>query len=148
MSAHPSSSTIKLLISTDNHLGFLESDPVRANDSFNTFEEILQLAIENQVDALLLGGDLFHMNKPSHKTIYKTAQLLRKYCYGQGNVKIKIVSEMKGAFAGYSIYTNDLVLVRRLRRCLDRKAQIIMIAISTLAYPYSRYMEIMTIPQA
>ena len=48
--------------STDNHLGFLEKDPVRANDSFAAFEEILKLAKDSQVDFIVLGGDLFHEN--------------------------------------------------------------------------------------
>jgi len=36
--------TFKILVATDIHLGFLEKDPVRGNDSFITFEEILQCA--------------------------------------------------------------------------------------------------------
>jgi double-strand break repair protein MRE11 len=38
---------------------------VRKHDSFVAFEEILRYAHERKVDALLLGGDLFHENKPS-----------------------------------------------------------------------------------
>ena len=36
--------TIRIMVSTDNHLGFLEKDPVRGNDSFAAFEEVLSLA--------------------------------------------------------------------------------------------------------
>ena len=36
-----SESVLKILIATDNHLGFMEKDPVRCNDSFAAFEEIL-----------------------------------------------------------------------------------------------------------
>ena len=39
----------KILITSDNHLGFEENDPIRKDDSFNTFEEILQLALEENV---------------------------------------------------------------------------------------------------
>ncbi|KAJ3302181.1 meiotic recombination, partial [Gonapodya sp. JEL0774] len=42
-----SSNVISILIATDNHLGYLEKDPVRSNDSFRAFEEVLQLAKEN-----------------------------------------------------------------------------------------------------
>lgn len=49
----------------DNHLGIYEEDEVRKHDSFTTFEEILVYAQNYKVDALLLGGDLFHDNKPS-----------------------------------------------------------------------------------
>lgn len=41
--------TMRILIATDNHLGYLEKDPVRGNDSFITFEEILQQAKKLQV---------------------------------------------------------------------------------------------------
>jgi len=42
---------------------------VRKDDSFTTFEEVLQMAVEHEADFLLLGGDLFHDNKPSHTTV-------------------------------------------------------------------------------
>lgn len=77
-------SVIKILISTDNHLGYLEKDPVRGNDSFRVFEEVLQLAKSNQVDMLLLAGDLFHDNKPSRATVIKTMRLLRNACLAPG----------------------------------------------------------------
>lgn len=79
------SSSIKILISTDNHLGYLEKDPIRGDDSFRVFEEVLQLAKANQVDMLLLGGDLFHHNKPSSYTLVKTMELLRNACLSQGD---------------------------------------------------------------
>jgi double-strand break repair protein MRE11 len=49
-----------------------EKDEDRKQDSFRSFEEILQLAVENDVDMLLLGGDLFHDNKPSRSTVIRT----------------------------------------------------------------------------
>ena len=52
--------TLRILIATDNHVGYLESDPIRGDDSFTTFEEILKLAKREAVDMVLLGGDLFH----------------------------------------------------------------------------------------
>ena len=71
----PSSSTedeslMKILLSTDNHLGYLERDPIRGNDSFAAFEEVLSLARLHKVDLVLLSGDLFHDNKPSRKTLH------------------------------------------------------------------------------
>lgn len=41
--------TIKILLATDNHIGYLERDPVRGQDAINTFEEILQLAVKHEV---------------------------------------------------------------------------------------------------
>jgi double-strand break repair protein MRE11 len=46
--------TFKILLATDNHLGYLEKDPVRGADSFRAFEEILQLAVAEKVGAVLL----------------------------------------------------------------------------------------------
>ena len=56
---------LRVLIATDNHLGVYEDDEIRKHDSFEAFEEILMHAHRLKVDALLLGGDLFHENKPS-----------------------------------------------------------------------------------
>lgn len=41
--------TFKILIATDIHLGYLEKDPVRGNDTFVTFNEILDHAQKNEV---------------------------------------------------------------------------------------------------
>lgn len=74
---------MRILITSDNHLGFKETDPLRFDDSFNTFEEILKIAQEKDVDFVLQGGDLFHENKPTRNTYNKTVQTLRKYCIGE-----------------------------------------------------------------
>eukprot|EP00002_Diphylleia_rotans_P028490 TRINITY_DN5755_c0_g1_i10.p1 TRINITY_DN5755_c0_g1~~TRINITY_DN5755_c0_g1_i10.p1 ORF type:complete len:626 (+),score=125.13 TRINITY_DN5755_c0_g1_i10:80-1957(+) len=78
--------TFRVLISTDNHLGYLEKDPIRGNDSFNTFEEILKTGLRHKVDMVLLGGDLFHDNRPSRETLHRTMELLRMYCMGKGDI--------------------------------------------------------------
>lgn len=46
--------TFKILIATDIHLGYLEKDPVRGNDTFVTFNEILDHAQKNEVSAAFL----------------------------------------------------------------------------------------------
>ncbi|KAG0044666.1 Double-strand break repair protein mre11a [Gryganskiella cystojenkinii] len=90
--------TFSIMVATDNHLGYLERDPVRGNDSFAAFEEILALAAESEVDMILLGGDLFHENKPSRKTMHVTSKLLRKYCMGDKPVSIEFLSEPSDNF--------------------------------------------------
>ena len=40
------------MLATDNHIGYLERDPIRGQDSINTFKEILQLARKNDVSVL------------------------------------------------------------------------------------------------
>ncbi|KAG0196681.1 Double-strand break repair protein mre11a [Mortierella sp. GBA30] len=85
--------TFSILVATDNHLGYLEKDPVRGDDSFHAFEEILEIAAKSEVDMILLGGDLFHDNKPSRKTMYITTKLLRKYCMGDKPVSLEFLSD-------------------------------------------------------
>jgi double-strand break repair protein MRE11 len=45
--------TIRILVATDNHIGYLERDPIRGQDSINTFKEILQLAVKHDVRTTL-----------------------------------------------------------------------------------------------
>uniref|UniRef100_A0A146WII7 Double-strand break repair protein n=1 Tax=Fundulus heteroclitus TaxID=8078 RepID=A0A146WII7_FUNHE len=85
--------TFKILISTDIHLGYLEKDAIRGNDSFNTLNEILECAKKNQVDLILLGGDLFHENKPSRRCLHSCITMLRKYCMGDSPVTFNILSD-------------------------------------------------------
>lgn len=44
--------TLRILVSTDNHVGYLESDPLRGQDSFTAFEEMLQVAVAEEVGLL------------------------------------------------------------------------------------------------
>lgn len=62
---------IRILVATDNHLGYGEKDAVRGEDSFTAFEEILELAVSEDVDMILLGGDLFHDAAPSQNAMHK-----------------------------------------------------------------------------
>lgn len=92
---------IKIMLATDNHIGYNERDPVRGQDSIRTFEEILQLAVQHQVDFILLGGDLFHENKPSRATLHQTMALLRQYTLGDKPVSIELLSDPNdGALPG------------------------------------------------
>jgi double-strand break repair protein MRE11 len=86
---------MRIMVVSDTHLGFMEDDPIRGNDSFITFEEILQQARDMQVDFILHGGDLFHDNKPSRKTMHRTVELLRSYCLGERPVKINVLSDQR-----------------------------------------------------
>lgn len=105
-------STFKILIATDIHLGYLEKHPIRGtsgvqvylfdiqifslslgNDSFVTFEEILNYGKTLKADFILLGGDLFHENKPSRKSLQKCMDLLRKYCLGPEENSFQFLSD-------------------------------------------------------
>lgn len=47
---------------------------------------------------MLLGGDLFHDNKPSRETLYRTIELFRKYCFGDRAINLQILSDQKVNF--------------------------------------------------
>ncbi|KAL6844019.1 hypothetical protein ACP4OV_025692 [Aristida adscensionis] len=85
--------TLRILVATDCHLGYMEKDEIRRFDSFQAFEEICSLADQNKVDFILLGGDLFHENKPSRSTLVKTIEILRRYCLNDQPVKFQVVSD-------------------------------------------------------
>ncbi|GAB1520427.1 meiotic recombination [Rhizoctonia solani] len=84
--------TIKIMLATDNHIGYNERDPIRGQDSINTFKEILELARKHDVDFILLAGDLFHENRPSRDSLYRTMALLREYTLNDKPVQIELLS--------------------------------------------------------
>lgn len=100
-SAQSEADHIKIMLATDNHIGYMERDPVRGQDSIRTFEEILQLAVQHDVDLILLGGDLFHENKPSRATLHQTMALLRQYTLGDKPISVELLSDPNdGALPG------------------------------------------------
>ena len=102
-------STLKILLSTDNHLGYMEKDPIRRMDSFAAMEQVLQLAVALEVDMVLLSGDLFHENKPSRHTLFQTMRLLRKYCMGPQPIRLEVVNpENLQPFASSTVQANYL----------------------------------------
>ncbi|KAL4438133.1 hypothetical protein ABPG74_016912 [Tetrahymena malaccensis] len=82
--------TFKILVATDNHVGYKENDPIRGNDSFEAFEEVLKIAKNEKVDFLLLGGDLFHETNPSQQCLYKMLNLLGNHVLGDGEISYAI----------------------------------------------------------
>ncbi|XP_010443002.1 PREDICTED: double-strand break repair protein MRE11-like [Camelina sativa] len=93
MSREDFSDTLRVLVATDCHLGYMEKDEIRRHDSFKAFEEICFIAEEKQVDFLLLGGDLFHENKPSRTTLVKAIEILRRHCLNDKPVQFQVVSD-------------------------------------------------------
>jgi len=89
-----------VLVSTDNHVGYNERDAIRGDDSWRTFDEIMALAVSEDVDMVLLAGDLFHENKPSRKAMFQVMRALRENCYGAKPCELEILSDETEAFAG------------------------------------------------
>lgn len=85
--------TIRILLTTDNHVGCFENDPIRGNDGWKTFDEITQIARDQDVDMLVQGGDLFHINKPTKKSMYYVMKSLRSNCMGEKACQLELLSD-------------------------------------------------------
>ncbi|XP_035384544.1 double-strand break repair protein MRE11 isoform X3 [Electrophorus electricus] len=53
----------------------------------------MKCAKQNEVDFVLLGGDLFHDNKPSRKAMHNCMEALRKYCMGDKPILFEVLSD-------------------------------------------------------
>ncbi|KAK7977974.1 DNA repair protein [Apiospora saccharicola] len=98
--------TIRILVATDNHVGYGERDPIRKDDSWKSFDEILQLARKQDVDMVLLAGDLFHENKPSRPAMFQVMRSLRKNCLGMKPVQLQFLSDAVDVFHGAFSHVN------------------------------------------
>ncbi|KAK5165528.1 meiotic recombination [Saxophila tyrrhenica] len=98
--------TIRMLVATDNHVGYNERDAIRGDDSWRSFHEIMCLAKERDVDMVLLAGDLFHENKPSRKSMYQVMRSLRMNCYGEKPCELEMLSDASETFAGAFNHVN------------------------------------------
>ena len=98
--------TIRILAATDNHVGYEERHPIRGDDSWKAFHEIMCLAKERDVDMVLLAGDLFHENKPSRKAMYKVMQSLRMNCFGEKPCELEMMSDASEHFEGMFDHVN------------------------------------------
>ncbi|KAF2094954.1 DNA repair exonuclease, partial [Rhizodiscina lignyota] len=98
--------TIRILVSTDNHVGYNERDAIRGDDSWKTFHEIMCLAKERDVDMVLLAGDLFHENKPSRKSMYQVMRSIRMNCMGDKPCELEMLSDASENFQGAFPHAN------------------------------------------
>lgn len=103
----PDEDTLRVLIVTDTHLGYLGNDPIRGNDSFRALEEALEIGKQHKCDFVLHGGDLFEHNKPSKNTMVKTIDLLRKYTMGAKRIGFQVVSDQSKNFVSGSVNFED-----------------------------------------
>lgn len=99
---------IRILLTTDNHVGYLENDPVRGDDSWKTFQETMQLAKIHDVDMVVQGGDLFHVTRPSKKSLFHVIQTLRLNCLGDRPCELELLSDASLALrSGESLNYED-----------------------------------------
>ena len=57
------------------------------------FDEILQLGRDQKVDFVLLGGDLFHDNRPTRNAEHQCMKILKKHVFGDRPVSVEFVSD-------------------------------------------------------
>lgn len=98
--------TIRILIATDSHVGYNESNAERKDDSWKTFDEVMCLAKEHDVDMVLHAGDLFHENKPSRKSMYHVMRSLRTNCLGEKPCELEMLSDASENFGGIFDHVN------------------------------------------
>ena len=106
MPALTAADTIRILVATDNHVGYNELDPVRGDDSWKSFHEIMCVAKDRDVDMVLLGGDLFHDNKPSRKALYNVMRSLRMNCFGPRPCELECLTDGSEHFDGTFGFAN------------------------------------------
>lgn len=106
MTGSSEAETIRILVSTDNHVGYNERDPIRGDDSWKSFHEIMCLAKERDVDMVLLAGDLFHENKPSRKSMYQVMRSIRMNCFGDKPCELEMLSDASENFQGAFNHVN------------------------------------------
>ncbi|QLG71157.1 hypothetical protein HG535_0B01950 [Zygotorulaspora mrakii] len=102
---YPDENTIRILITTDNHVGYNENEPITGNDSWKTFQEIMMIAKNNKVDMIIQGGDLFHVNNPTKKSLYQVMKSLRLACMGDKPCELELLSDPSKVFH-YNEFTN------------------------------------------
>lgn len=87
-------------------MGYNERDPIRGDDSWKSFHEVMCLAKERDVDMVLLAGDLFHENKPSRKSMYQVMRSLRMNCLGDKPCELEFLSDASENFQGAFNHVN------------------------------------------
>jgi double-strand break repair protein MRE11 len=81
----------------------------------SSFSHVGPLTSSAQVDFILLGGDLFHENKPSRECLYQVTALLREYTLGDKPVQIELLSDpLEGNAPGFSYQSISLIVENRL----------------------------------
>jgi double-strand break repair protein MRE11 len=90
---------LRIMVSTDNHLGFMDKDIVRKDDPFAAFEEVLVSAVNKNSDMVLLAGDLFHDAKPSRRVLNTTMKIAKDHSLGHDPVFLEFLNSSSDLFA-------------------------------------------------
>ena len=64
-----------ILHTSDTHLGYAQFDLLeRENDVYEAFNEVIETAVKDRVDAVIHAGDIFHVPKPGGRPLVKLAE--------------------------------------------------------------------------
>lgn len=70
------SDTLRILVATDCHLGYMEKDEIRRHDSFKAFEEICSIAEDKQVFIFILSVATIFIFSSFFFSLFQTGGLL------------------------------------------------------------------------
>jgi len=69
----------KIIHTADTHLGYRQyNSEIRKQDFFDSFEHVIDEAINEEVDAVIHAGDLFDMRNPPLPDVIRTINILQK----------------------------------------------------------------------
>ncbi|XBW37505.1 hypothetical protein QEN19_003086 [Hanseniaspora menglaensis] len=87
---HIDSDTFRIMITTDNHIGYKENDSYIERDSYKNFQEVLEICNNlGNVDFMINSGDLFHDNYFSSKNLNFITDLLVNTCLNDNPISFK-----------------------------------------------------------
>lgn len=81
----------KLAVSSNNFLGFSSSHPIRKNDCFDVFDEVLKRCRFLNVDVLTLGGNLFDQASPSQEVLHRAVSLIKSSIFGDKPINFEVL---------------------------------------------------------
>lgn len=82
--------TFRIMITTDNHIGYKETDSYIDTDSYDNFKEVIDICNRlGNVDFMLNSGDLFHDNYFSSKNLNFITDLLVNNCLNDNPITFK-----------------------------------------------------------
>lgn len=112
------SNTIRILVATDCHLGYMEKDEVRRHDSFQAFEEICSIAEKKQakmISLLHLVWQIAFVHSPVNcfDTLWQSSMV----CLPKmGEIKYKLLLESSARLREF-VSSHELLFHRNMKSC-------------------------------
>lgn len=95
--------TFRIMITTDNHIGYKETDSYIDIDSYENFKEVMAICNRlGNVDFMLNSGDLFHDNYFSSKNLNFITNLLVNNCLNDNPITFKTEHKPDSLYLNYN----------------------------------------------